>query len=351
MKDVLHLDYETRSAVDLTVTGAHVYAKHPTTDIWVAGYAFNDEEVQTWFPGEPLPRELKNHIISGKEVHGHNVSFEILITNHTAQKHGWPPIQPNQTVCTMAMCYSMQLPGKLENAAPALGMIEVKDLEGSRVMKQLAKPREIKPNGEIVWWDDPEKIKKLVLYCKQDVVVERELGKRLMRLSEEEFELWKIDQRINDRGVMVDIKSAKKALSIVEMEKKSLDEKMRLVTNNAVATCTATGQLTDWLRWRGIDVKGVAKGDVLDLLKTNLPEDCKTALKLRQEAAKSSTAKLESMIEAVDSDGRIKGMFQYHGAGATGRWAGRKVNLQNLPRPNLDQETIDKVFGVLSDVE
>ncbi len=130
---------------------------------------------------------------------------------------------------------------------------------------------------------------------------------------------------------------------------------MKRVTDNCVATCTATGQLTAWLNFKlagtGIEVEGVAKADVLELLsQPSIPTDVRAALLLRQEAAKSSTAKLEAMVRGACDEGRLRGMFQFLGAGATGRWAGRRVQLQNLPRPTIPQSSIEHVFEILEAV-
>lgn len=341
----LHLDWETRSACDLKVAGLDNYAKHETTDIWIASYAFDEEPVLVWNRGEPCPQRIIDHVKSGGVVIGHNVAFEIALWTHVAvPKYDWPELKPEQCVCTMALAYSMSLPGALENAAAAVGLSATKDMAGHRVMMQLAKPKTIDP---LTWHDDPEKIAKLIQYGKQDVEVERALHKRLIALPKSEQALWLLDHKINNRGIYVDRPAVKAAIKVVESEQKRLNDEMRRVTNNAVATCTATGQLGDWIRYRGVTMPGVAKADVLDALKDDdLPADVRTALRLRQEAAKTSTAKLKKMIESASEDGRLRGMFQYWGA-ATGRWAARKVQLHNLPRPKLKQPDIERVVDVL----
>jgi DNA polymerase bacteriophage-type len=345
---ILHLDFETRSTVDLKKTGLHVYATHPSTDVLLAGFAFDEEPVQVWHRGERCPERLWEHISRDQEVWCHNAQFEIAINNNiTSKRYGWPFLSPRQTICTMTMAYAMSLPGSLEKAAAAVGITEQKDMAGQRLMLQLAKPRDTNPEGQPIWWEDPEKLKRLADYCRQDVAVERELGKRLMRLSSSERGVWLLDQRINDRGIQVDIEVVKRAIEIVRVEKSRLDKAMHKLTRGAVVTCTATGQLTDWLKWRGVNVEGVAKADVIDLLKEEgLPDDARQALLLRQEAAKSSTAKLEAMLHSTSADGRIRGIFQYHGAG-TGRWAGRRIQPQNFPRPKLESSEIEAVFRLL----
>lgn len=357
----LHLDFETRSTVDLRAAGADVYARHESTDIWCMAYAFDDEPVSiahrasatdaTWVWKDSIFDDVTDFVRSGGTVVAHNCPFELAIWNHVATKrYGWPPLRPEQTFCTMATAYAMALPGSLDNASAAAGLNMKKDMEGYRTMLQLSQPRRIEEDGTVVWWDDETKFQRLLAYCKHDVEIERALHKRLMTLSPAERAAWLLDYKINQRGVQVDLKAVKTAIQLVEIEKERLDREMRAITDNGVGTCTATTQLTQWLRLRGCELDGVAKDDVLKLLDSpTLSDDCRKALILRQEAAKSSTAKLESMLNSACDDERIRGIFQYHGA-TTGRWAGRRIQPQNFPRPKLSRDEIENVFGILGKV-
>ncbi len=344
---VLFLDFETRSTCDIKKAGAEVYARHPSTEILCMGWALERGKVEIWKPEDV---SIFSDGFEFQTVVAHNAAFELAIWNHVGVKrHGWPPLNPGQVVCTMAMAYAQALPGSLDKASAAAGIDQQKDMKAQRVMLQLAQPRRSEPDGSVVWYtpeSSPEKFEILYEYCKQDVEVERQLYARLMQLSENEKAIWQLDYKINQRGIQIDRRSVSTAIKMLEIEKKRLDLEMRSVTKNAVATCTATGQLTDWLRFRGVKVSGVAKTDVTELLDTELPADCRRALELRREAAKSSTAKLEAMALRACDDGRIRGTTQYHGAG-TGRWAGRGLQIQNFPRPKLSQDEIDDVFDVL----
>jgi len=353
----LHIDFETRSACDLKKAGLANYAKHPTTDVWCMAYAFDNEPVgllANWdFPFK-AQHDVAAHVRRGGIVVAHNAAFELAIWNNVmVPRYGWPELKPEQVRCTMAMAYAMSLPGALENAAAALGLSAQKDMAGSRVMLQLAKPKSIEytrsvdGNGDQievpVWHDDPVKIAKLHAYCKQDVVVERQVESRLLPLPPAEQDLWLLDQRINNRGIYVDLPAVNAAIKIVEAEQARLNHEMRVVTKNAVATCNAVGQLGDWLKYRGVDIDGVAKADVLDALDGDLPPDCRRALELRREAAKSSTAKLKKMVEVACDDSRIRNWAQYHGAGP-GRWAHRNIQPGNLPRPKIPQQDIEFIL-------
>lgn len=352
MSDTIHCDFETRSACDLKKCGADIYARHATTDILCAGFKFGDEDTFLLKRGSPLPKRIRDHIIAGKKFVAHNAPFELVIWNHVCvPKYGWPELSPAQLECTMAMAYAMSLPGSLEKAAAASGITQQKDTAGSRIMMQLSQPKDELPDGTFLWfdeWEYPEKFEALYNYCIQDIAVEAELYKRLLHLSEREKKIWLLDQQINARGVQVDLPAVKAAIKLVEEETDRLNAEMRRLTNNAVATCTSTKQLTDWIKDQGVEVESVAKADVVELLNNpSLLKNVIDVLKLRQEAAKSSTAKLVSMLNSADSSGRIRSIFQYHGAG-TGRWAGRRIQPQNFPKSKMPQAMIDSILEALS---
>lgn len=353
MASVLHGDFETRSTIDLKTQGAELYARHPSTDILCFGFKFDDEPTELIKKSEPLPQRVFSHIQSGGLFVAHNAPFELAIWNHTcAKKYGWPILKPIQTHCTMAMAYAMALPGSLEKASAAMGIDQQKDMAGNRIMLQLSQPREVTPWGEEIWWDEvqfAEKYSRLYEYCKQDINVEAELYKRLMKLSASERRIWLLDQEINQRGIQIDISAAKKAMALVEFEQDRLNKEMNRLTGGEVKTCTANLSLASWIREQGVPTEGVAKDDVNKLLSQEIPAKVRMALRLRQEAAKSSTAKLKAMLVRADENGRIRGIFQYHGAG-TGRWAGRGIQPQNFPRPSIEQEEIEQVFNILEGV-
>lgn len=354
MAEVMHLDYETRSTCDLQKCGLSVYSKDPGTDIWCAAYSFGDGPVKLWMPVMGMcPREIEDHVNSGGEVYAHNAAFEIAITNEIASKrYGWPIIRTSQVHCTMAMAFSMAVPGSLEKAAAAMGISKQKDMAGSRLMIQMAQPRDVSTEGVITWWDAPDKLDALCKYCIQDVEVERELTKRLLVLSPLEREIWAMDQEINNRGIMLDVEATRNAIKLVDVEKLRLDDEMRRITKNQVASCKAVKQITDFLKFNfsldfSLQVDTLAKSDVVELLDVEgIPKLAKDILTLRQMAAKSSNAKLEAMLHGADSDNRIRGCFQYSGA-TTRRWAGRRVQFQNLPRPTLPKGDINEILDLL----
>ena len=328
---ILHIDFETFSRCELKDAGLANYAADPSTGVHCMAFAFDDLPVDIMTPGEGLPDCIEDHVLDGGLVYAHNAPFEIQIWNNVmAPRYGWPELKPEQCRCTMAMAYAMALPGALAAAAPALGIPQRKDVAGGRVMMQLAKP---KADGSF-WTPEeaPDKFQQLYEYCKQDVVVERAMHQRLRELPEDEQALWVLDYKINQRGVLVDLPAINKALRLVDAEKARLNADMLKVTGGVVGSCTEVQLLVKWIRLQGVEVKGLAKADVLDALDGDLPANVRAALHLRKEAAKSSTAKLVAMKDRVSADGRVRGVHQFHGA-STGRWAGRGIQVQNLPRP------------------
>ncbi|WP_176074362.1 DNA polymerase [Brucella intermedia] len=379
---VAHIDFETRSAVDLTKTGAYVYAADPTTDVWCAAYAIGDEPVKVWTPGEPLPDDLAEHIMMGGVMVAHNAAFERIIFHYImGPRYGWPMPDVTQWRCTMAMAYALALPGSLENAAPAAGLDIAKDMAGRRLMLQMAKPRKIlnekkladarlnmaSLNGNasmnavlkrgqyksecdavIQWWDEPAKLQKLIEYCKQDVEVERALEKRLRPLSESELALWHLDQIINDRGILVDQSLCEAAKQVVAKAQVALDDKMFRLTNGTVSKCTNRNQIVKWVRDQGVQCDSINKASMETLLEEDspIPPHVREVLELRRESAKASVAKIDALLNGRSpEDGRAKGLLQYHAA-STGRWGGRRFQPQNIKRPN--ESDIDTAIEIVA---
>lgn len=342
------IDFETRSVCDLKVEGLANYARHPTTEALCLAYKIGDGPVRRWKKGEPLPADLRGHVKAGGVVNAWNVTFEIEIWNNVmAARHGWPVLEPAQCRCTMARCYAMAMPGSLEKAAPAAGIAEAKDAAGQRLMLMLCRPKDFASDGSPIWWGDEEKLERLGAYCEQDVVTEHVLGQRLLQLSPAEQKVWQVDYAVNQRGVYVDRKAVEAAIRIVEVEQDRLNKEMRRVTGNFVGFCTEVGRLGEWIKTQGVVMDGVAKAEVLNALTdASLPPRVRDALYLRQQAGKTSTAKLRAMVDAASRDGRLRGMAQYHGAG-TGRWAGRRVQLQNLPRSKFGAETAEAAIDLI----
>jgi DNA polymerase len=347
-RDTVYIDFETKSACDLKACGSDVYARHSTTEVLCLGYAFNDEPVQMWKFGDPAPFDLLFAIEEGCDVVGHNIGgFEVPVWFHVCHlKYGWPKLKIEQCYDTMIYAYAMGIPGSLDKSSSAVGLSHTKDLAGGRVMLQLSQPRTKSP---LTWYERseyPDKFRKMYDYCAVDVEVERALYKTLKPISTKERALWIVDHYINQRGIKVDVEKAKAALEIVTFEQKRLRSELQQVTANGVSTYNAHQQFKEWLKTRRIEADSIDKAAVTNLLRSDIPNDVRRALEIRQEAAKSSTAKYEAMINGACDDGRVRNCFQFTAA-HTRRWAGRRLQLQNFPRPTMKHEQIEKVVEQL----
>ncbi len=334
------IDLETRSTVDLKKSGVYPYAAHPTTDVWCMAFRCNDDSrPHLWWPGQPTPRIFGAR--TPLTVRAWNANFERQMWNAIlVKRYGFPALPLDSWVCTMAEALAMGLPGSLDMAAKALGLPVEKDAAGSRLMMQMAKPRRVQPDGTVIWWDAPDKKARLGEYCKQDVVVEQAIAAQVRRLSAPERRIWILDQQINDRGVGLDTGLVLALHDIDRAAQADADRRMAELTAGEVSAVTQAGRLTEWLRGQGLDLDGVAKDDVRDLLECDLDPTVKETLLLRQEAGGTSSRKLVSMKSSVSAGNRIRGMLAYHGA-STGRWAGRLVQPQNMPRGTIKHKHLE----------
>lgn len=348
--NLIFLDFETFSTRDLPLVGAHKYARD--AGIYCMGYAINDGSVSLWKNTDPLPEDFLEAMRGEHRLIAHNAHFEMLLWEHVLTPcYGFPMFKPENFVCTMAEAYAMALPGSLEKCALALGLDAQKDMKSSRIAVQVSQPRSIDPKtGAITWWEDMAKFEILYKYCKQDVEVQRQIYKRTLRLSDSERRIWLKDYEINKRGVYCDLPLIEKAIELVEKEKTRLDERMALITNRSVASCNATSQIVNFLRSEGLEVESIAKSEVIKLLSQPLSERAKECLELRQEAAKSSTAKLISMKNRADDDNRMRGLYQYWGA-RTGRFSGRGPQPQNFPRNIYGDADVEKIVSLITKSE
>jgi DNA polymerase family A len=192
---------------------------------------------------------------------------------------------------------------------------------------------------ELVWLDDREIIGRVTEYCVRALEAERKLLAKLQPLSAFERQIWLLDQRINERGVSVDLPIARMAHHIVEDRLKALNAQLNSITDATVGSATQIAKLLAWLRSNGVMLPGgpesnkLGKEEIRFLLQRDLPDKCRCALDIRAEAAKTSTAKLDAFINRTSADGRLRDSLVYRGAGRTGRWSGKGAQLQNLPRP------------------
>lgn len=339
----IYLDFESRSQVDIWKTGAYRYAEDLSTEIICLAYACNDGPICVRQKGNSLlaivPR-LNQYIQEGWEFHAYNAYFERSIWHFKMVKqYGALPIPIKQWRCTMSKCLVCGLPGKLEKAALALNTKNRKDMVGNKLMLQLAST-----TGYI----DPDKLKRLMEYCVQDVITEREIDTRLPDLSPDEQRTWFMDQYINDTGVNTDIKAVKNAARIIRDETKVLNDELYRLTGGVVNAGTKTAAIKRFMESKGLKLPNLQKQTIKDALKdtdgTNL-----RVLQLRQQLSLSSNAKYQSLIDSVSSDSRLRDILIYHGA-STGRWSGKLFQLQNLVRPTITQKDIQSAIQLIKAV-
>jgi DNA polymerase len=322
-QDVLWLDIETYSPVDLAKCGVYKYTEHPDWRILMCSWALNDGEVHRAEGHEAIlaiPGLFDRKVLKI----AHNASFE-RVNLSRLKRRGFLP--PEQFFDTAALARAWGLPASLKDFALALGA-EEKDEAGTRLINLFSKPSR---KGERVTAEEkPDDWAAFGAYCDQDVETMRDAAKRLARdFPRGERAVYEVDQRINDRGVCVDTalaQAAERCFKDNRAEALKEIEKIAGVDNgNSVA------QLRTWLKGRGVDTEDLRKDTVKELLEGELPDDVRRVLALRQECAVSAAAKFTAAIRATNGDGRLRGTMQYFGA-STGRFAGRLIQFQNLAR-------------------
>ncbi len=332
-----HLDFETRSRVDLKAVGAWAYAAHPSTEIMCASYAPHGGAVQVFTAAElrAKPCFPADGIISA-----HNAAFEYAVYNLILhRRHGWPARwDPSLWSCTMARAAACGLPLDLDSLGRVLQVPVPKDLEGRRVMQQLCKP-----GADGKFDEDPAKYEKLRAYNKTDVLVEMAVDERLPRLSAAEQKVWELDLVMNRRGIRIDLDLARRAAPLAEALVDDLNTRLRVLTRGEVDKATQLAAMKTYLVRQGvriperITVDGPktsldAEAVTAILEDPDLAPDLREVLSVRvQVGKKNSVAKFTAALEMTGPDGRARGLLQYHAA-HTGRWGGRLLQPQNFPK-------------------
>lgn len=332
MTDV-SLDFETRSTIDLKTAGSTRYAKHPTTDVWCACFYVPElDDIVVWRPG--MPHGVLAELAANPDVifRAWNAAFERRIWREImVKRYGFPDIPLERWRCTAAEAAACALPRKLESAARVLGAAQQKDDAGHRLMLRMAKPRRFLPDGTPEWWDTPDRVERLISYCMQDVRTEMAVKRQVRDLTDYELRVYQLDQRINDRGVMLD---RQLALAVQALAGEAVDRanvELAEVTAGRVTGVTKREDIVSFLCSEGAETETINKDAVRALLASDqLTEAARRVLELRAEAGKSSVSKVNKMFSCVCDDDRMRDLLLYHGAG-TGRWAGRLIQPQNLP--------------------
>lgn len=331
------IDVETCSPVDLTKTGSKVYFEHPDTHVICLEAITPDGEVISWTEGEPPPKRLEELMLFGWTFWAHNVRFEQLAFEHILCKlHGFS--MPDWWGCTMARARFNGLPPALEHCAKALGLPVEKDMAGSRLMLTMARPRGYDKFGSARWWhrEEPEKLVRLKRYCLQDCKVSMAVHSHTRPLTEAMYDQYDMVQRMNRRGVGIDLTFAQAAVNAASAAREEIDKKLRTITRQMVPAATRVKQLKEWASLMfDVNITSLDKRDIQSWLEGDaLPEPVRDAINLRLEAAKSSVAKYKSMLTRVNAAGRVEDAHVFHGA-STGRLTSQGLQVQNFVRDVL----------------
>ncbi|MEE8207133.1 MAG: hypothetical protein V3T82_09300, partial [Nitrospinaceae bacterium] len=316
----------------LSIVGAAVYAEHPSTEVLSLSYDLADGlGCRVWLPGLPAPYDLFDYAESGGLIHAWNSGFEWLIWDRVCRKrYGWPELPLDQMRCTMSRASAFSLPGALEKASLVLGKAG-KNKDGDRLIKKFSvprKPTKNNPSRRILPSDDLEDSQRFIDYNIQDVKAETEMGNAVPELSDFEMQVWLTDQRINMRGCAIDLETVDAGISIIQQLETRYNARLVEITGGKVTTAFETAKLAEWLGISSVDKPSVET----ELDRPDLPSDHREVLEIRQKLSKTSTKKLFAFRNTVCSDGRIRGLFVYSGAGRTRRWAGRLTQPHNSPK-------------------
>ncbi len=353
----LSIDLETYSGVNLSKSGVYRYAESPDFEILLFGYSVDGSEVNVidLANGEMIPQEILDALTDDSVLKwAFNASFErICLSRYLSDLgkyldpfHDSHPLStecarylnPESWRCSMVWSAYMGLPLSLEGAGSVLGLEKQKLSEGKELIKYFCQPcAPTKSNGgrtRNLPSDAPEKWKMFKQYNRRDVEVEMSVQRKLAKfpVPEDVWEQYRIDQKINDRGVAVDMELVHRAIAMDKRSRQELTSAMKELTN--LENPNSVQQMKQWLSDNGLEADSLGKKEVTAMLKT-APKELQKVLMLRQQLAKSSVKKYQAMENAVCADGRARGMFQFYGANRTGRWAGRLVQLQNLPQNHL----------------
>lgn len=336
----LFLDIETFSSVDIVKSGAFKYMEAPDFEILLVAYAWNDGPVSVLDLTDPCSHEEWPDVVAGlldpdTIKIAHNSAFErAAFARHLGQE-----MPPEEWEDTMILAAYNGLPLSLEAAGAALQLGSQKIKEGTLLINYFCKPCKptVSNGGRTRNRSEhaPDKWERFAEYCRRDAEVAQAIYYRLKDypVTALERKVWALDARINERGVLVDMELAQAAIDVDEAFRQ--EHQLELQKLTGLENPNSVVQLKGWLETVGLPCETLSKGAVSDLMGQAVDPTTRRVLELRQQLGKTSTKKYEAMVNAAGADHRVRGITQYYGAARTGRWAGRLVQLQNLPQNHL----------------
>lgn len=370
--NMITIDIETKSDKDISKCGVYAYTDTPYFDILLFAYSIDGQPVQVvdMANGEEIPENVLVALVDENVIkRAFNVNFERVCLSKYLRKN-YPQyfqsysidedtvgdfLNPESWHCSMIHARTLGLPSSLAEVGKVLGIEQQKMTEGKALIKFFCVPYDT-IDGVPQFHsptDYPDKWEIFKAYNKRDVEAELEIDRRLSRFPVPDF-LWKefyLDQEINDRGILVDMQLADKAIGLDAEAKEELTAEMKRLTG--VENPNSVYQLLDWLETQGYKSDSLGKTQVQELIKT-AKEPVKSVLQMRLQLSKSSVKKYTAMKNTACSDNRARGMFSFYGASRTGRWAGRNVQLQNLPQnylPDLSEARELVKYGSFEDIQ
>ena len=337
MGRILEMDIESFSDVDLIKCGVYAYADSPAFEILLFAWSFDGGGTQIidLAQGEKLPAEVEEAIFDVSVTKtAYNANFERTCLS----KHFGRYIPPESWHCSAVQAAMLALPRSLEDVGRVLGLDEQKMKEGKELIKYFCVPcKPTKANGgrtRNLPCHAPEKWELFKTYCKRDVDVEKSIRRKLHNfpIPESEMELYRLDQRINDRGVLVDMGLVEQAIACERLHKEVVTKRAYELTG--LENPNSVAQLKGWLGDMGMEAESLSKKAVAEMI-AETDGEVEELLRLRLLMAKTSVKKYEAMERSVCSDGRVHGLLQFYGANRTGRFAGRLVQIQNLPQNHI----------------
>lgn len=351
MNNILWGDLETYCEIPIN-NGTHAYAEG--VEVMLFAWAIGDEPVSVWdlTAGEPIPGPLFKAITDPDTLlYFHNSHFDRTVLRHTHPRLA-PPVERWRDTMVQALAHS--LPGALGALCEVLGVPQdkAKDKEGKSLIQLFCKPRP--KNSKLrraTSKTHPVEWQRFVAYAGLDIEAMREVYKRLPKWNYQgtELALWHCDQRINDRGVCMDVQLAQAAIEAVDLEQKRLAKRTQVMTDGEVQAATQRDAMIKHIvESYGVELPDMQRSTLeRRIADPDLPSPVKELLAIRLQASTTSTSKYKSLMKGISSDGRLRGTLQFCGASRTGRWAGRLFQPQNLPRPTLEQERIDEGIEAL----